>query len=69
MRHVCLTCNHHPNPRWSCKSIAFTPGKGYNGARHIFYLGENGNILATPECKCPPTDLILAPGETWHEDV
>ena len=40
MRHVLLTCKNHPNLRWGCKEIAFTEGKGYNGARSIFFWGE-----------------------------
>jgi len=73
MRHVALTCKNHPELRWQCKSIAFTPGYGYNGARHIFY---NGAVLASkphpdapdpPECTCPSTDLVLAPEEVWDE--
>lgn len=40
MRHVTLTCKQHPQLRWSCKSLAYTPGKGYNGARSIFFSGE-----------------------------
>ena len=40
MRHVLLTCKNHPNLRWSCKEIAFTPGHGYNGTRNIFFQGE-----------------------------
>lgn len=75
MRHVLLTCKHHPNLRWHCKSIAFSPGHGYNGQRHIFFLGEptgDGGYKCAPllrnlkhpdECKCPPTDLVLAPEE------
>lgn len=39
MRHVTLTCKNHPNLRWSCKSLAFSPGHGYNGARSIFFHG------------------------------
>lgn len=39
MRHVILTCKNHPNLRWSCKEIAFTPGYGYNGIRNIFFNG------------------------------
>lgn len=40
MRHVVLTCKHHPNLRWSCKEIAFDDGYGYNGCRNIFFMGE-----------------------------
>lgn len=69
MRHVMLTCKNHPNLRWFCKSIAFTPGKGYNGVRHIFFEGD----VTEPgchgkECTCPGADLILAPGEVWDKE-
>lgn len=76
MRHVILTCKHHPNLRWSCKEVAFTPGYGYNGSRSIFYNGSpdgkgmytDGSSLSCtvvePECRCPPTDLILAPEDS-----
>ena len=57
MRHVSLTCKNHPELRWSCKSIAFTPGKGYNGIRHIFFA------TGGDECRCPSADLVLAPEE------
>lgn len=40
MSHVILTCKHHPNLRWSCKSIAVNEDGSYNGARHIFFNGE-----------------------------
>lgn len=66
MRHVALTCKHHPHLRWSCKEIAFTPGYGYNGIRNIFYNGKytgDNSYEHEPECKCPPTDLILSPEE------
>lgn len=76
MRHVLLTCRHHPELRWQCKSIAFTPGRGYNGQRSIFFLGrkvgedeyEEGPALKSDgmfrdECPCLPSDLILAPEE------
>jgi hypothetical protein len=39
MRHVILTCRHHPKLRWSCKEIAFTEAGGYNGQRNIFFSG------------------------------
>ena len=60
MRHVTLTCRHHPALRWTCKSIAFSPGWGYNGQRHIFFHGPGD------ECSCSPKDLILAPEDPWH---
>lgn len=73
MKHIHLTCKNHPDLRWSCKSIAFTPGFGYNGARHIFYNGTVGekshpDAPDPPECPCPPSDLVLAPGETWEDE-
>ena len=77
MRHVILTCKNHPNLRWSCKEIAFTPGVGYNGARNIFFNGISTGKMHSDfsglqctmidgdkivrECSCPPSDLILAP--------
>lgn len=66
MRHVTLTCKNHPELRWSCKEVAFTPGHGYNGTRSIFYNGKytgDNSYVHKPECKCLPTDLILAPEE------
>lgn len=63
MRHLILTCKQHPRLRWSCKSIGFTVGEGYNGLRHIFYTGSNPP--AEHECSCPPEDLILAPEDEW----
>ena len=73
MRQLLLTCKNHPDLRWSCKSIAFTPGYGYNGARHIFYFGSASDPHCHKgpeplECTCPPTDLILAPGEVYTEE-
>lgn len=82
MKHVALTCKNHTQLRWSCKSLAYTPGRGYNHQRHIFYLGtrltdeqrkvmglsENcKTALCEPECVCPPTDLILAPEDEWSK--
>lgn len=73
MRHVTLTCKNHPNLRWSCKSIAYSPGVGYNGQRHIFFMGsadapwdvvKDGKVIA--ECACPSTELVLAPDDPWH---
>lgn len=40
MRHVSLTCIHHPNLRWQCKSIAVNSIGQYNGARNIFFNGS-----------------------------
>ena len=45
MRHVVMTCKHHPNLRWNAKDIACnSTGKAgdpalYNGSRHIFFVG------------------------------
>lgn len=70
MRHLILTCKNHPNLRWSCKSLAFTPGQGYNGARNLFYHGEkeksgHPDVPQMAECKCEGKDLILAPEDLW----
>lgn len=71
MRHVILTCRNHPDLRWSCKSIAFSPKRGYNGARNIFFAGVlDKSTKPHPdapeiECRCPTTDLILAPEDQW----
>lgn len=74
MRHVLLTCKQHPKLRWCCKSVAFTPGKGYNQQRRIFFLGEKQqdrrtleveNYYCACECKCPSTDFVLAPEDLW----
>lgn len=55
--HVPLTCENHPELRWSCKRIAITfdsEGVGrYNQSRNIFYKGEG------PECDCPSSKLRL----------
>lgn len=74
MRHIHLTCKNHPELRWQCKSVAYTEGYGYNGARSIFFNGRHLGGHAyncdtnVRECDCPPTDLILAPGETGDKD-
>lgn len=79
MRHVLLTCKQHPKLRWNCKSLAFTPGRGYNQQRRIFFLGEKQsdgrtleviqegfeNYRCVFECKCPATDLVIAPEDPW----
>lgn len=76
MRHRSLTCRHHPNLRWSTKSVAWSirpDGSGfYNGSRNIFFCGEvDGTGLysdgsgvscrSAAECSCPASDLILSP--------
>ena len=67
MRHVSLTCIHHPALRWQCKSIATNRNGSYNGARHIFYNGvpraDGKGFDYVPECSCPPSDLRFAPEE------
>jgi hypothetical protein len=40
MRHVILTCKHHPNLRWSTKECAVNADGSYNGLRNIFFNGE-----------------------------
>lgn len=73
MRHVILTCKHHPELRWSCKSIAFSPGHSYNGIRNIFFDGyvraEDKVFKPVRECPCSPADLILAPEEIEKQKV
>jgi hypothetical protein len=61
MRHVTLTCKNHPCLRWTCKSIAYSPGHGYNGMRHIFYNSD------VPECDCKASELIPAPEDPWSK--
>lgn len=74
MRHVTLTCLHHPNLRWSCKEIAVGDNGAYNGMRSIFFVGaadgplpkdEHGNeyLPYVGECSCPAADLRFAPEE------
>jgi hypothetical protein len=63
-----LTCKNHPDLFWLTKSIAWTPGHGYNGTRNIFFYGaENGDLVVDGkvlrECPCPAHDLVLAPGQ------
>lgn len=56
--HVPLTCENHPELRWSCKRIAISfdkDGKGrYNQCRSIFFFTKNAR-----ECDCPADKLIL----------
>jgi hypothetical protein len=69
MRHVKLTCRNHPELRWTCKSIAYSPGHGYNGSRNIFFHGYRESMPAnTPlvECNCGGKDLTLAPEDEWY---
>lgn len=77
MKHVILTCKNHLHLRWMCKSIAYSPGYGYNGSRNIFYLGTAPDPdpldvtqyhVQEKECSCPGSDLVLAPGEKMPED-
>ncbi len=77
MRHVILTCENHPELRWSTKEIAVTNGK-YNGCRNIFFNGipsgkgmffDGSGLNCTElkdgqivrECSCPSSCLIIAP--------
>jgi len=64
MRHVTLTCRNHPTLRWSCKEIAFTDAHGYNGARHIVFLGRAKGGLNSDQSgpECEDFDSALA---TW----
>lgn len=65
MRHVTLTCVNHPQLRWTCKSIAWTPTMGYNGQRNIFFQGlQDGSYV--PECTCSAELLKLAPEDRWY---
>jgi len=66
--HVPLTCENHPNMRWSCKKIAISFDKDgvgrYNQQRSIFFSGvldENGKYDDTQykECNCPASNLRL----------
>ena len=69
MRHVTLTCLHHPNLRWSCKEIAVDSIGRYNGARNIFYIGTAEDlesekwVASEPECTCKASDLRFSPEE------
>lgn len=51
--HIPLTCENHPDLRWSCKKVALTlddSGKlRYNGRRNVFFAGP----LGERECSCP----------------
>lgn len=81
---VMLCCKNHPDLRWCCKAIAWSPSKNpetpraghYNGARNIFFFGlrtpeepmgtqlvrdPSGSLQLVMECKCPASDLELAP--------
>ena len=69
MRHVTLACKNHLQLRWTCKSVAYTPGEGYNGSRNIFfqYTGDRDKPSDAPahECSCSARELILAPEDPW----
>lgn len=73
--HVMLTCENHPDLRWSCKWMAITDRR-YNGSRSLFFHGQVANGKFVPgsddtggdghyihECDCPATALILMEGE------
>jgi hypothetical protein len=70
MRHLWLTCLHHSNLRWFCKSIAVNRDGSYNGARHIFHQGrwsgtdeEWLDFITSPEGKADWTKLVHDVGE------
>ncbi len=64
MRHVLLTCIHHPSLRWRTKEVAANAIGQYNGARNIFFEGCKGASSSdTKECNCSPQDLRFAPEE------
>lgn len=71
MRHVILTCEHHPELRWSTKEVAVSDGR-YNGARHLYFNGtpsgegmysDGSGLHCKPaqECDCPTACLRVAP--------
>lgn len=65
--HVPLTCENHPDLRWSCKRIAISFDKDgigrYNQQRSIFFVGElkkgGGYTDRYEECECPTSKLKL----------
>jgi hypothetical protein len=74
VRHRILTCENHPDLRWSTKEIAWSEGVGYNGCRTLFFDGRStGHLLPgksavecepAEECDCGLNSddfLILAP--------
>lgn len=73
MRHVTLTCIHHPKLRWYCKEVAVDKDGRYNGARNIFFDGslDDPNTIRTNtkevECKCKSSDLRFAPEELEYQ--
>lgn len=57
--HVPLTCENHPDLRWSCKKISVNlpdaSGKmRYNQMRNIFF-----STTDKPECDCPVSKLYV----------
>lgn len=54
--HVPLTCEDHPEKRWSVKKISLSPDKDgklrWNGSRSIFYKGHSDPNMGM-ECSCP----------------
>lgn len=76
MRHFSLTCKHHPELRWTSKSIAWSsrptqddPKAGYwNGSRNIFFNPPYPNNDGVMECSCKASELILAPEETGVDE-
>jgi hypothetical protein len=77
MRRISMTCKHHPELRWSAKSIAVNNDGSYNGCRSIMFGGiiedktspfhsDMSGVACTrvgspPECRCSPKDLIFSP--------
>lgn len=58
--HVPLSCENHPQKRWSCKKIALSQDKDgvqrYNGMRNLFYNLSSDPTMG-PECDCPVSKL------------
>jgi hypothetical protein len=52
-QHIALTCENHPEKRWSTKNIAPI------GCRSIFYNLHSVAGMG-PECDCPLCHLIVA---------
>lgn len=76
VRHRILTCKNHPELRWSCKDIAWSgfyngcrsiffngvsTGKMFSDGSGLEcnHVDKDGKYIL--ECKCPASDLILAP--------
>jgi hypothetical protein len=71
MRHVSLTCSHHPDLRWSTKEIAVDSNGRYNGRRNLFFSGSTtvSHPASLPpeyfvrECTCSADALRFSPEE------